>query len=208
VFGLVIGLTEHLHIVTSSNSMAIANSHTIMFITASTKTSQTAVFTCCLVTVSNAVASSASVFTSLQAGDFLTYNSALLRNELQQWEAPPPPTPPPEVTLTTASGSDSSVCLPAFRLSLDSLLGLTGLCFNSPHISSARTHRVHRFPQFLYCRVTSLQTRTWLVPLLRLSVAVMACFCCNSDVICGYDWMCWKSKPGPPTWAGFSLTRC
>jgi hypothetical protein len=42
-FGLVIGFTEHLQIVTAINYSAIANSHTLQFTTARTKTSQSAV---------------------------------------------------------------------------------------------------------------------------------------------------------------------
>jgi hypothetical protein len=34
-------------------------------------------------------------------------------------------------------------------------------------------NRKHRFPQFVYCRVTSLQTRTWCASGLRISVAVV-----------------------------------
>jgi hypothetical protein len=42
-FGLVIGFTEQLQIVTTSNYSAIANSHTLKFTTARTKSSQSAV---------------------------------------------------------------------------------------------------------------------------------------------------------------------
>jgi hypothetical protein len=42
-FGLVIGVTDHLQIVTTSNCSAIANSHTLQFTTARTKSSQSAV---------------------------------------------------------------------------------------------------------------------------------------------------------------------
>jgi hypothetical protein len=43
VFGMVIGFIEHLQIVTTSNSSAIANSHTQQFTTARSKNSQSAV---------------------------------------------------------------------------------------------------------------------------------------------------------------------
>jgi hypothetical protein len=39
-FGLVIGFTEHLQIITTSNYSAIANSHILQFTTARTKSSQ------------------------------------------------------------------------------------------------------------------------------------------------------------------------
>jgi hypothetical protein len=42
-FGLVIGFIEHLQIVTTSNDSAIANSHTLQFTTAHTKSSHSAV---------------------------------------------------------------------------------------------------------------------------------------------------------------------
>jgi hypothetical protein len=62
-FGLIIGFIESLQIVTTSKYSAVANSHTLQFITARTKSAQSAVFTSrCLVTTSNAVASSTSAF--------------------------------------------------------------------------------------------------------------------------------------------------
>jgi hypothetical protein len=72
MFGFVIGFIEHLEIVTTSNYSAIANSHALQFTTARTRSSQSA-----LVTVFNAVASSASVFKSLLAGDCLTTHKIL-----------------------------------------------------------------------------------------------------------------------------------
>jgi hypothetical protein len=85
-FGLIIGCIEHLQIVTITNHSAIANSHTLQFTTARTKLSQSAtVFTGCLITASNAVALTASVFTFILVGDYLATNLALLRNGLQQW---------------------------------------------------------------------------------------------------------------------------
>jgi hypothetical protein len=78
----VIGFIEHLQIVTASNYSVIAYSHTLQFTTARTKS---AAFAGCLVTASKAVDSSASMFTSLMAGDCLTTNLALLRNGVQQW---------------------------------------------------------------------------------------------------------------------------
>jgi hypothetical protein len=73
VFGLVIGFIDHAHIVTASTYGAIANSHTLQFITARTKSSVCCVLTSrYLLTAFNAVASSASVFTSLLAGECLT----------------------------------------------------------------------------------------------------------------------------------------
>jgi hypothetical protein len=62
-FGFVIGFIEHLQIVTTSNYSAIANSHTLQFITARSKSSQSAVFNSrCLVTASNDGRSPYSVF--------------------------------------------------------------------------------------------------------------------------------------------------
>jgi hypothetical protein len=61
--------------VTISNYSAIANSLTVKFTTARTKSSHSAVFSNrCLVTAYNAVASSASVFTPLLASDCLPTN--------------------------------------------------------------------------------------------------------------------------------------
>jgi hypothetical protein len=75
-FGLVIGLTELLQIVTISNYSAIAISHTERFTTEGPVFSVCCVFTSLrLVTASNSVASSASAFTPLLAGDSLTTNS-------------------------------------------------------------------------------------------------------------------------------------
>jgi hypothetical protein len=52
--GLVIGFIDYLQIVITSNYSAIANSHILQFTTASTKSSQSAVFTSrCVVTASN-----------------------------------------------------------------------------------------------------------------------------------------------------------
>jgi hypothetical protein len=52
-FGLVIGFTDYLQIVTTSNYSAIANSHNLQFTTARTMSFHSAVVTsCCLVTVS------------------------------------------------------------------------------------------------------------------------------------------------------------
>jgi hypothetical protein len=42
-FGLIIGFTEHLQIVTTSNYSAIANSHTLQLTSACTKSSQSTV---------------------------------------------------------------------------------------------------------------------------------------------------------------------
>jgi hypothetical protein len=39
-FGLLIGFVEHLQIITTSNYSAVANSHTLQFTTACTKSSQ------------------------------------------------------------------------------------------------------------------------------------------------------------------------
>jgi hypothetical protein len=63
--------TEHVQIVTrTSNYSAVANSHTLQVTTERTKSSQSALFTShCLVTASNAGASSASVFMPLLASD-------------------------------------------------------------------------------------------------------------------------------------------
>jgi hypothetical protein len=75
-FGLVIGFTELLQNLTASNYSANNNSHNLHFTTARMKSSQSAIFTGCrLVMASNAVAPTASVFTSLLAGDCLTTHS-------------------------------------------------------------------------------------------------------------------------------------
>jgi hypothetical protein len=71
---MVIGFIERLQIVTANNYSALANSYTLQFTTAGTKSSQSAVYTSRLVTASNAVDLSTSVFTSLLAGDCLTTN--------------------------------------------------------------------------------------------------------------------------------------
>jgi hypothetical protein len=69
---LVIRFTDHIQIVITSSCNAIANEYTLQFIRASTMSFQSAViFTSCLVTASNVVASSPSVFASLLAGDCL-----------------------------------------------------------------------------------------------------------------------------------------
>jgi hypothetical protein len=74
-FGLVIGFIEHSQILTTSDYSAIVNSHILQLNAARTVFSVCCIFNGCrLVTVSNAVASSASVFTSLLAGDCLTIN--------------------------------------------------------------------------------------------------------------------------------------
>jgi hypothetical protein len=54
------------------------------------------------------------------------------------------------------------VCLPAAncRLTILDFSGLTRFCFDSPYIASARTHRGHRFQQFLNSRMSSLSSRT------------------------------------------------
>jgi hypothetical protein len=68
-------VTEFIHyleLVTTCNYSAIANSHTLKFPSALIKFSVCCVFTSrCLVTASNAVASSASVFTPLLVDDCL-----------------------------------------------------------------------------------------------------------------------------------------
>jgi hypothetical protein len=69
----VIGFIENLQIITVSNNSANAISHPHQFTRVRTNSSQSAIFTGChLVTASNAVASSAPVFTSLMAGDSFT----------------------------------------------------------------------------------------------------------------------------------------
>jgi hypothetical protein len=66
-FGLVIGFIELLQNITTSNYSAVANSRTLQFTTAHTRSSQSAVSS--PVTASIATASSASVFKSLLGGD-------------------------------------------------------------------------------------------------------------------------------------------
>jgi hypothetical protein len=63
-FGLVIGFIVLLHVVTTGNSRAFANSHTLLLTTAPTKSSEFVFTSCCLVTAPNNTASSASVFSS------------------------------------------------------------------------------------------------------------------------------------------------
>jgi hypothetical protein len=75
-FWLVIRFIEHLQIVTTNNYIANTNPHALEFTKALTKSSQSAIFTDRrLVTASNAVDSSASVFTFLLACDCVSTNS-------------------------------------------------------------------------------------------------------------------------------------
>jgi hypothetical protein len=72
-----------LKIVTTINSSTIAKSHNLQFTIARTKSSQSGVFIGSrLVMATKDVDFSTSIFTSLLAGDCLTTNSALLRNDL------------------------------------------------------------------------------------------------------------------------------
>jgi hypothetical protein len=71
-FGLGLGFIGPLQIITTSNSSAITNSHTLQFTKTHTKSSQFAIFTGCLVMATNTV--DPSVFMSLMAGDGLTTN--------------------------------------------------------------------------------------------------------------------------------------
>jgi hypothetical protein len=73
-FGLVIGFIEPLQNVTTSNYSTIANSYTLLFTAARTMSFQSALSSP-VVKASNAVASSASVFRSLLAGDCFPTNS-------------------------------------------------------------------------------------------------------------------------------------
>jgi hypothetical protein len=68
-FGLVSGFIEHLQIVTTRNYSSIANSHTLQFITAHTKSSQSAVSSPVVAWWQITTMSSASVLTFLSAGD-------------------------------------------------------------------------------------------------------------------------------------------
>jgi hypothetical protein len=73
---LVIGFIGHLQIVITINYSAVANSHALQFTIARTKHSVCCIFTGCrLLTASNIVKSSAFLFTSLLAGDYLTIKS-------------------------------------------------------------------------------------------------------------------------------------
>jgi hypothetical protein len=73
---LVIEFIENLQNVTTSNYSAISNSHTLQSLQHVLIFSVCFIFTGCrLVTASNAVACSVSVFTSLLSGDWLTTNS-------------------------------------------------------------------------------------------------------------------------------------
>jgi hypothetical protein len=69
---MVIGFIEILKNINTSNYSAIANSHTLKFTTAHSKSFQSAMPSPVVVwqRLPNAVASSASVFTPLLAGDF------------------------------------------------------------------------------------------------------------------------------------------
>jgi hypothetical protein len=62
--GLVNGIIEHLQIVSTSNYSVIANSHTLHFTTAHTKSSQSVVCSRFLVTASNTIDPSTCVFTA------------------------------------------------------------------------------------------------------------------------------------------------
>jgi hypothetical protein len=74
---LVIVFIDNLQIVTTSNYSAIADSNILQFTTARIESSQVCriCIGCRLVTASNAVASSASVLTTLLAGDYLATHS-------------------------------------------------------------------------------------------------------------------------------------
>jgi hypothetical protein len=88
-FGLVIGLIEPLQIVTTSQlqvTLTLSLIHTHYKSLLHGVLSVCGVFTGCLVTASHVVAPSASVFTSLLAGDCLTTNSMLLHNGIKHRE--------------------------------------------------------------------------------------------------------------------------
>jgi hypothetical protein len=74
-FGLVIGFTEHLQIVTTSHYSAIANSHTLQFTTARIKSSQSVVSSQVVAWLRIPTMSSVSVLTFLPSDDCLTTNS-------------------------------------------------------------------------------------------------------------------------------------
>jgi hypothetical protein len=71
-FGLVIGFTGLLKLETTISYSIVANSHTLQFTIAGTKSSQYVFTRRCLGTAVNNVDSSASAFTTLLAGHFLT----------------------------------------------------------------------------------------------------------------------------------------
>jgi hypothetical protein len=88
-FGLVIGFTEHLLIINTSNYNAIANSQTQHFTMAHTSSSQSAIFIGCRLVApptSQMPQLLCSTAPLLAGCVYLTTNSALLRNSLQQWE--------------------------------------------------------------------------------------------------------------------------
>jgi hypothetical protein len=104
--GLVIGCTEHFntHLVTTIYYSANANSHTAVHYSKYEVFLVGSVFTgCCLVTASNAADSSASVFTSLLAGDCLTTHALLQLTNSQAGGHLTPTTYSPHYRLKTHS---------------------------------------------------------------------------------------------------------
>jgi hypothetical protein len=71
-FGLEIGITDHLQIITINNYDIIANLHTLQITTAHIKPSQSVFTSCFPVTDLNNGDSLASVFTSLLSGEYPT----------------------------------------------------------------------------------------------------------------------------------------
>jgi hypothetical protein len=111
---------------------------------------------------------------------------------------PLPPTPPPEATHSSSSLGLVCLCRLSLDSSLESRLGLIVLYVSSPDIASAQIHRKHCFPQFLYCRLTSLQVRRWCVPLLSVSAAVVTWSGSHGNVFT-------EPLPPKPVSAGFSV---
>jgi hypothetical protein len=116
---------------------------------------------------SHSVTPSATVFMSLLVGDCLTAKSVLLHNGLQRGLLHL--TPLSQGWLSQPRDWANRLWARNTHV-LDSQL--TGLCFDSPDIASARTHREHSFPHFLYFCMTSLQTRMWRAPLLLVSTSM------------------------------------
>jgi hypothetical protein len=124
---------------------------------------------------------------SLLADTFLTSRLGVAAQRLPTIGAPPPPKPPrvaySQNTLRLRLG-----CCP------QALCRLTGLSFDFSN--RAFTHS----PQFLYCRVISLQTRTWRVPLLRVSAVVITRPCSHGNVcielLPSNGRLCWLHNSG------------
>jgi hypothetical protein len=129
-FRFVIGFIQYFHIATTSNYNAIANVHTAVHYSTHWVFSVCYICTGCrLITASKNVASSASVFTPLLAGDCLTINLFL------------------QLTNSQAGGRLTPNSYTSHYRLKDSLVSAAAACY----IVSAQPHRKHLSHQFLYC---------------------------------------------------------